>query len=160
MCIAQPAGPALRMWKVAPSVAGIIYSTLLRLSSALSPLSRRQPLSPSSPRGSCVAVAPAVSRPRLAAVVRGPLSPLLLARLSVSHLGRRCDWSHESFSWALGFRASGSSCLHCRLSVASFGTSVWGSQPYVANWWGRVAPPKKGCGHGWLHRWAAHLACP
>ena len=34
----EPAGPALRMWKMAPSVAGIIYSTLLRLSSALSPL--------------------------------------------------------------------------------------------------------------------------
>ena len=97
-----------------------------------------------------MAMAPAVSRPLLAAVVSGPLSPLLLARLSVSHLGR-CDWFHESFSWALGFRASGGSCLHCRLSVVSFGTSGWDSQPYIANWWGRVAPPKKGCGHGWLH---------
>jgi len=51
---------------------------------------------PRLPLGSCVAMAPAVSRPLLGAVVSGLLSPLLLARLSVSHLGRRCDWFHES----------------------------------------------------------------
>lgn len=139
---------------VAPSVASVICSTLLRPSRALSALVGKSPSSPLFPLGSCMAVASAALSLLLAALREWDSVSSVVGMTFCVPLGR-CDWFRESLSCGVGL-----SCLRQQLprpqAVCGLLWHLSLGQSMIYNKMVGPCGTLKGCGHGRLRGKGQH----